>query len=117
MLADELTNAREKVQESNRPPSLKLRRDNLRVAYQAVHLRAARNGGQVAGLANRSSAKRSEGWCRRADSNRRPRAYETRALNQLSYSGRETKIVLRLRVLLNDGGSQQRDHQLVMTHE
>ncbi len=27
-------------------------------------------------------------WCRRADSNRRPRAYETRALNQLSYSGR-----------------------------
>ncbi len=29
-------------------------------------------------------------WCRGADSNRRPRAYETRALDQLSYPGRGT---------------------------
>ena len=30
--------------------------------------------------------------CRRTDSNRRPRAYETRALNQLSYSGQNFRL-------------------------
>ena len=30
--------------------------------------------------------------CRRTDSNRRPRAYETRALNQLSYSGQNYRL-------------------------
>ena len=70
----------------------------------ACHLRAVRFGGQVAtagqvaglvspklvcgaqateGLAGHSSRQvfcASEGWCRGPDSNRRPRAYETRAL-------------------------------------
>jgi hypothetical protein len=31
------------------------------------------------------------GWCREADSNRRPRGYESLALNQLSYLGRKRR--------------------------
>src|SRR5258708_34482492 len=79
VLTHESADAGEQIHDLNRPPSLKLRRTAF--AWLAsrppprVALRRTRSW-----LAGRSSAKRSEGWCRGPDSNRRPRAYETRAL-------------------------------------
>ena len=78
VLVDVLTDGGEDVHENCRPPSTFAHGASVDES-RACGRRGLRAG---AALPRRSSRgiSASEGWCRGPDSNRRPRAYETRAL-------------------------------------